>query len=189
MNEITDFRIIANKPKNNAAHDSGDTKLADAIYTIYPLETEDAVLFWGDERIALSYRYDIGTIIDDLLEMVFALCGNSTGEWSVAWPSNSFASNWHFRWSENVLRITAEWREEFEASDYLINNNLLVIEKGLFLGEWKSITDRLLIDLFDCGYTCDSILDMKLLIEANRIISAAEGDNNGAERDGTFLRT
>jgi hypothetical protein len=182
MNKITSFRIIANRSKNNAAYDSGDTKLADAIYTIYPLEAEDALLFWGDERITLSYRYDIGTIIDDLLEMVFALCGNSTGEWSVAWPSNTFAGNWHFTWSENMLRIAAEWREEFGASDYLINNNLLVIEKDLFLGEWKSITDRLLVDLSECGYTCDNILDMKLLIEASRIIGTAE-------RDSAFLRT
>jgi hypothetical protein len=70
-----------------------------------------------------------------------------------------------------MLRVTAEWREEFEAADYLVNNNTLVIEKNAFLGEWSGIIDTLLADLQACGYTCDNLVDMSLLIEANNILN------------------
>ncbi|MDR2492065.1 MAG: hypothetical protein LBD25_01180, partial [Coriobacteriales bacterium] len=55
------------------------------------------------------------------------------------------AGNWSFSWSENMLRVTAEWREEFEAADYLVNNNTLVIEKTRFLVNGAASLRRFLL--------------------------------------------
>jgi len=164
-----DFKINACSPKNNSVFDSEDTKLSEAIYTIFPLETEDAVMSWGDENISLSYRYDISTMIDDIIQMLFALHNSNVGKWSVDWPSNTFASNWDFNWFENSLEIKAEWREEFNASDYLSSHNLLKLKREAFLNEWKKIIDILLVNLEECGYTCENITDMEMLIDASKL--------------------
>jgi hypothetical protein len=42
--------------------------------------------------------------------------------------------------------------------------------KNAFLGEWSGITETLLADLQACGYTCDNLVDMSLLIEANNTL-------------------
>ena len=167
MEIILDFKINACNPKHNSVFDKEDRRLSEAIYTIFPMDTEDAIVSWGDEDISLSYRYDIGTMIDDILEMLSAVQSNDTGTWSVAWPSNTFAGNWDFTWFENSLEIKAEWREEFEASDYLKRHDVLKIKKDKFLDEWRKITTTLLLNLKECGYTCDNLTDMQLLIEAN----------------------
>ncbi len=164
-----DFKIEACNPKNNSDFDNEDTKLSEAIYTIFPLETENAILSWGAENILLSYRYDISTIIDDIIQMIFTLQNNHTGKWFVNWSSNTFAVNWDFKWFEDSLEIEAQWREEFNASDYLKSHNILKIKKGEFIQEWKKIIDVLLVNLIECGYTCDNLTDMGLLIEANSI--------------------
>ena len=168
MEKILDFKIEAGNPKNNSDFDKGDTKLSEAVYTIFPMETEDAVLSWGEANIPLSYRYDISTIIDDIIQMVFILRNNESGKWSVDWSSDTFAANWEFEWSEESLEIVAQWREEFNASDYLKEHNALRTEKERFLYEWGKITDMLLRNLTECGYNSDNLVDMGMLIEANR---------------------
>lgn len=172
MKTILDFKIEVNNPKNNSVFDSEDTILSEAIYTIFPLETEDAILSWGDENIALSYRYDISTIIDDIIQMVFTLQHNSDGKWFVAWSSNTFAANWNFKWFENSLEIEAQWREEFNATNYLKSHNVLKIEKEKFLSEWAKITNVVFVNLLQCGYTRENLTDMGFLIEANSILKS-----------------
>lgn len=170
MKTITNFKINACNPKNNSVFDKEDTKLSEAIYTIFPMETEDAILSWGDENITLSYRYDIGTIIDDIIQMIFTLQNNNTGKWSVAWSSNTFAGSWDFKWFEDSLKIEAKWREEFGASDYLKTHTVLKTVKETFLSEWGKITDKLLVSLTECGYTCENLTDMEFLIKADKLL-------------------
>lgn len=169
MKIISEFKINTCSPKNNSCFDSEDTKLSEAIYTIFPLDTEDAILSWGDEDISLSYRYDISAIIEDIIQMVFTLKNNNEGKWYVDWSSNTFAVNWTLEWRDNSLEIDAIWREEFNATDYLKSHSTLRLEKEEFLGEWKKITDILLYNIKDCGYTHRDLTDMGLLIEANNL--------------------
>lgn len=170
MEKVLDFKVEASNPRNNSIFDNEDTKLSEAIYTIFPLETEDAILSWGEASIPLSYRYDISTIIDDVIQMVFTLQNNSDGQWFVDWPSNTFATNWALEWSGDNLRIMAAWRKEFQAENYLKEHSVLNLKKRLFLGEWKKIIDVLLENLKNCGYTGESLIDMAGLIEASKIV-------------------
>ena len=168
METVFSFKIDAGNPRNSSAYDATDATLSEAIYTIFPMDTEDAMLFWGDEGIPLSYRYDISTMIDDILEMLSALQSNDTGTWSVAWSSNTFAGTWDFKWFENSLDIKAYWREEFEASEYLKTHTALKVERTQFINEWKKITRVLLLNLEKCGCTRDNLIDMWLLLEASK---------------------
>ena len=170
MNTKMDFYIELGKPENNLSSDNEDSKLSEAIYTIFPLDAEDAVLHWGDETILLSYRYDIATIIDDIIQMIFTLKNNTAGKWHVDWPSNTFAGAWDFSWSGMFLEIKTKWREEFGASDYLTKNNVIKIEKDKFLDEWKKIINIVLINLSECGYSDKNLTDMGILIKLKRIL-------------------
>lgn len=170
MNANMGFKIEASNPKNNAIIDNDDTKLSEAIYTLFPLEAEDAMLSWGDVRIPLSYRYDISTMVDDLIQMIFVLKSKDDGEWFVDWSSNTFAVNWTLKWSEDDLEILAQWRDEFHAGDYLKENNVLNIEKKKFFLEWKKIIDVLLSNLIECGYNCDNLIDMGNLVEVSKML-------------------
>lgn len=159
------FNIDACKPDNNSVFDKDDTKIAEAIYTIFPLKTENAILFWGEEQIELSYRYDFSIMIEDILEMILNLQSKTVGEWSVDWSSDTFATNWNLIWSERKLEITAVWREEFNAKNYLKDNNIIKIDKYIFLNEWKGVLNALIFNLLECGYDDKSLIDMKFLID------------------------
>ncbi|MFI3230939.1 MAG: hypothetical protein R3Y29_05265 [bacterium] len=135
MNKELYFNINARVPNNNSVFDKDDTKLSEAIYTIFPLKTENAILFWGEEQIELSYKYDFSIMIEDILEMIFNLQTQTVGEWSVDWSSNTLTTNWNLIWSEKNLEITAVWREEFNTTSYLKGNNIIKIDKYIFLNE------------------------------------------------------
>ena len=166
-----DFKIEPNSPENNAVFDENDTKLSEAIYTVFPLETEDAILLWGSESISLSYRYDISVMIDDIIEMLFILLDKNMGEWFVDWSSNTFAVNWGLKWFNDSLIITAQWREEFDATDYLKNHSVLRLEKERFLSEWGRIVKVLLANLEECGYNVKNLEEIEKLFEVNNRLS------------------
>jgi len=170
MDSVQLFKIDDGSPSNSSERDNEDSILSEAIYTVFPLNTEDATMSWGDERIKLSYRYDLSSIIDEMLQMVFTLYKYRYGEWAVDWPSNTFAANWHFRWDERSMQVEAVWREEFQASDYLKSHPKLITERDLFLIEWEKVTDVLLNNLAACGYNRDNLADLGLLIEADVIL-------------------
>jgi hypothetical protein len=164
------FKIQPSNPQNNSTFDKEDGKLSEAIYTIFPLETEDAVLSWGEADISLSYRYDIATMIDDLIEMLFTLHDQKAGEWRVAWPSNSFAATWTFEWSGDDLKIKATWREEFQADDYLKAHDTITVGKSFFLEEWRAVIVVLIDNLTECGYSINNLSDMDRLIASGALI-------------------
>ena len=170
LEKFLNFKINTCIPKNNLAFDNEDIKVSEAIYTIFPLETEDAVLFWGKEQILLSYRYDISTMIDDIIQMIFNLKNQNVREWSVDWPSNTFACNWKIKWINDSLEIVSNWREEFNATEYLRKNNVIKIGKTEFLNEWKNIIDILIHHLTECGYNNQNLLDMGLLLKSYSLL-------------------
>jgi len=170
MKNELDFKINTDTPKNNAVFDKTDSKLSEAIYTIFPMETEDAKLYWGTEEISLSYRYDISTMIDDIIHMIIALQSENNGEFSVDWPSNTFAVNWNMVWVGDSLKITSHWREEFNATEYLKKNNIIKINRYIFLKEWKNILEILIQNLEYSGYNKQNLIDMEDLLKAYSLL-------------------
>ncbi len=156
------FKIDPQKPKN--LYYSGEIiiKLSEAIASIFSAHSSKAILFWGEEEIPLSYSNDISIMIDDILQMLFTLQNSNAGEWSVDWPSYRFSSNWHLIWKDDFLEITAQWREEFNPSDYLKKNNVIKFKKSSFIEEWKNLLNVLHEHLSECYYDDKNLMDMKL---------------------------
>jgi hypothetical protein len=178
---VTSFIIDASDPRSSGDYDSTDTTLPEAIYTVFPLEAADAVLHWGSEGIPLSYRYDVATMIDDVIGMAFTLHESEAGEWSVEWPSNTFSGEWSIKWSGDDLSVEARWREEFEASGYLESHPVLKTTKASFLSEWGKLTGKVLAGLAECGYGRKELPDMTLLIKAHDIFLGRKGTSQGAD--------
>ncbi|MDR1851417.1 MAG: hypothetical protein LBR21_02015 [Propionibacteriaceae bacterium] len=168
---ITTFRIDPMRPQSTGFCDPEDTLLSEAIYTAFPDETEDAVMTWGEEKIRLSYRYDIAYILHEIFEMAEVMTGSGEGQLEVCWPSNSFAGQWFIQWHDDALSISTEWREEFCASQYLIDNNHLETSKKAYLGDWGKVLRTALSGLTECGYSAENLTDFDALPRAINMLS------------------
>jgi len=165
------FGMDAMRPRSAASRDDADTLLSEAIYSAFPMETVDAVMTWGEERVRLSYRYVIADIIDDVLEMVHVMtAAPRRGRWRTTWPSNSFAGDWSMEWEGDALTITAEGREEFQASRYLVENDRLETSKRAYLRYWGEVLEATLDGLIECGYSAGNLEDFDALPEAIELI-------------------
>lgn len=164
--EVTmNFRIQASNPKNNTKYCKEDKKLSEAIETIFPMLTEDAILVWNTINIPLSYKYDISYMIDDILSMLKKIRENPNGnKMKICWPSNTFACDWILNWNSKMLTINSKWRSVAGHTENLLNeSNEINIDIFEFTYEWKTTLKTLIINLEQCGYDKENIKDMDLL--------------------------
>ncbi|XYH95615.1 hypothetical protein ACMHYB_48745 [Sorangium sp. So ce1128] len=123
--------------------------------------------------IPLSYKYDVGTILQDVLRMVGELLAADSGEWQVDWPSNTFCARWHFRWAGERLVVTSsEWRSVVgDTEELLRGRSVLEIGKSEFVFEWKALLERARDALVGAGYTFDTLPELERLVEVVRSIA------------------
>jgi len=165
------FWIQTSNPKSNGVFNGDAKKVADAIYSIFPLETEEAILAWNATRIPLSYRYDISTIVDDILLMVLTIKQDDFSDWAIFWPSNTFSAEWFFKAEGTDIIIKADWHSGVADVKKLNEANTIKMGKNEFLYEWKALLDVLISHLTKCGYSAANLEDMDALIEARDSIS------------------
>jgi len=163
------FRIQASYPKNNTAFCIVDEKISEAIETIFPMMTEDAILIWGTSYIPLNYKYDISYMIEDIISMLKILRENQNGELKIDWPTSTFACQWLFAWHNKILTISSKWRSESRMSSNLSDLEINVHE---FTYEWKKVLEILIENLESCGYNIDNLKDMKMLCNEFHLIKS-----------------
>ena len=167
------FRIQASYPINNGEFCQEDRKLSEAIETIFPMLTEDAILIWNTIYIPLNYKYDISYMIDDILNLLKKIRENLDGEIKIDWPSNSFACEWILKWNSDLLTIDSKWRSVTGHTEDSLNNlselNVNLVE---FVNEWKSVLEVLINNLETCGYGKENLIDMDLLYDEYRAIKS-----------------
>lgn len=73
------FYIQACNPINNRTVDENDSKLMEAIETIFPMRTEAAIMVWNYVSIPLSYKYDISYMINDIIIVIQELVMKQEG--------------------------------------------------------------------------------------------------------------
>ena len=64
------FYIQASNPRFQDSINIYDESLSDAIESVFPLNTENAILVWNYISIPLSYKYDISYMIEDILQLL-----------------------------------------------------------------------------------------------------------------------
>ncbi len=134
------FCIQAGNPKVQCTLDDTDKCLSDAIETIFPLYTENAILVWNHICIPLSYKYDISYMMDDIISLLSSLQREKSGRKVIHWLPDTFRCDWFVKWGRGELEIRSKW----ECTEVL--NNVM---KGLEL----------------CGYDASKIGGMEALIK------------------------
>jgi len=155
------FRIQAGQPENSAEFCDEDEKLSEAIETIFPMMTEDAMIVWNTTCIPIGYKYDVSYMIEDILCMLKTMRESpDDGTLRINWPTNSFACRWDLTWDKGVLTISLNWRSESGRTEQLSKIEVSLLE---FINEWKILLEVLIRNLEQCGYDENSLRDMKAL--------------------------
>lgn len=129
-----------------------ESTLSAAIEQAYPLETEDAYLNWHGVRVALSYKYDVSVIIEDVAEMLEALAA-PVGELTIVWPSDTFRTDWLLTWSDGLLHCTTTWETLTGGAESLLNDaKPIKMPVADFVAEWAEIVRLVEQDLRAAGY-------------------------------------
>ena len=119
--------------------------LAYAIEELFPMETEELILYWNNIPVRIGYKYELSALIDDLLPLLSAILRTDKGRYKVAWDDPSFSAYWFLACDKDQMTIEAEWHSV--AGDYegLLNcHNCVKIGKDAFLAEWKGVLSKLI---------------------------------------------
>lgn len=143
--------------------------LALAIEELFPMQTEEIILYWYWVPVRIGYKYDLSVLIDELLPLLWALLHTEQGKYKVAWDSTSFSAYWFLVWDEQQMTIEAEWHAVAGQYETFINSHPKVKTTRLaFLQEWKGVLKRLLqaIVLAEIQIEAQEELKTLCLIEA-----------------------
>lgn len=148
-----DFWVQASSPRYTRAHDPIDTNVSEAIETVFPLQSESALLVWHHSYIALSYKYDISVIIVDLVSLLSSILESETGQRTIQWSSNTFCARWVVQWRADELSIDADWLSVVGASEQTLNaTGQVKLSPRQFVAEWKQLLCRVVAALEASGY-------------------------------------
>lgn len=150
------FTIQASAPRVVREFDPGDTNLSDAIQTVFPLETECAILVWNWVYVPLSYKYDFSMMIDDIIGLLDAILIEPSGRRTVQWPSNTFACTWRVEWDTHLTTVEADWVSVIGNTEAMLAAApKIVVESSGFVEEWKRPLEVIRDGLTSAGYTSE----------------------------------
>jgi hypothetical protein len=133
------FSIQPGDPLVEPAERAAD--LAAAIQTVFPMDTDDAILNWNRIAVRLGYRYDVSVMIDDLLPLLAEVTDEPSGRRRVVWASDTFHADWDVHWlGDELLSVDAEWHSI--SGDYagLLNERPTVtLPRTAFVAEWRRL--------------------------------------------------
>ena len=155
------FFIQAGNPVYSGRLDRNDITLADAIESTFLLETESAILMWNHIPIAISYKYDISYMIDDVIKMLDKLQNMDRGEMEIHWLPDTFRCNRKMKWESGQLEILSHWDCTIGCLEEILNVKANISLRVYdFLCEWKSILHVIIRGLEHSGYKEDIINGM-----------------------------
>lgn len=119
--------------------------LAYAIEELFPMDTEDAILYWNRIPVQIGYKYHFSMLIDELLPLLSTLLCTEQGSYQASWDDSSFDGYWYLDWDEHQMTIEAEWFGVAGNYQALLNSrDKLRISKDAFLREWKGLLRKLI---------------------------------------------
>lgn len=166
------FAVQASNPRFLTAFDADDQSLSDAIQTVFPLETEYALIVWNWIYVPLSYKYDISMMADDLVNLIELMLSHESGKQTIQWPSNTFAATWSIEWNNETTTVTAEWDCVLgETESVLATKPIILLPTANFISEWKRLLETIVEALTAAGYTPEQLVGMRLLNEVVKRVS------------------
>jgi hypothetical protein len=159
-----EFIIQASRPRMLRANDPDDDTLSDAIQTIFPMDTERAILVWNHVYVPLGYKYDVSLMADDIVQICDDILSNMDGTRLIHWPSNTFAAVWKVVWTSGVVSVEAQWNRVVGGTESILAGRPSIsIPTQDFLAEWKGPLDVVCAALKIAGYTPEQITELHRL--------------------------
>ncbi len=156
IKEVTmnfNFYIQTSNPYILSQTNANDNKLSEAIESVFPMDTEELILFWNHVGIPLSYKYDVSYMIDDILIILQHIQVQKSGELLVHWLPDTFRADWKLEWNGETLFIYANWESlKGDLQKVLVNSKKVEISKKDFVSEWKMLLKILISALNKNGY-------------------------------------
>lgn len=161
------FKVQISNPKINNVFNPEDTNLEEAIESIFPLENEYAFIIWDNIFIPLSYKYDVSTIINDVITLVDELETNINGEIEIHWASNNFAAVWEISYNKDIVWLSSKWNDVLGKGikETLNVNSNIQVDKHSFIEQWKLLLSTVCFSLVKCGYNNSNLIDFRMLDE------------------------
>ena len=160
------FYIQASNPRFQESINIYDESLSDAIESVFPLNTENAILTWNYIRIPLSYKYDISYMIEDILQLLDELQNKEKGELRINWLPDTFRCDWLIKWSAENMEIQSRWECTVGHLENILNQKSnMELSKDVFISEWKRVLGIIITGLKNCGYSEDKIQHMAQLMK------------------------
>lgn len=168
-----DFFIQASNPKVLInAYDIQDTNVSEAIETVFPLYTEDAILNWNHIPVPLSYKYDISYMIDDIVSLIKNIRSNNEGKLKIIWLPDTFRTDWDIKWSKGTIGIVSHWENTVGDLQNLLNENSSIeLPIDMFINEWKKVFEIIINGLKINGYDDKKLTDFSDLVDIFNNIS------------------
>jgi hypothetical protein len=152
------FAIQASNPRFVSEFDVNDTNLSDAIQTVFPLETEYALLVWNWVYVPLTYKYDLSLMVDDMIGLVEVMISEPSGNLTIQWPSNTFAATWRIGWDSGTTKVQAEWLCVLgDTEAMLATKPNIVVQTADFIAEWRRPLEVIVSGLDAAGYNATNL--------------------------------
>jgi hypothetical protein len=152
------FVIQASNPRALRQFDPNDASLSDAVQTVFPLETEYALMIWNWVYIPLSYKYDLSLMADDSVALVEEMTSEERGRRVIQWPSNTFAATWKVEWGDGKATVDAVWDSVLgDTEAQLKAKPTIVVPTVDFVSEWRRPLEVIAAALEGAGYTARAL--------------------------------
>ncbi|MFC0598340.1 hypothetical protein [Streptomyces palmae] len=143
--------------------------MADATGQMYPMSTEDAILFWNRIPVRLEYRYDIPVLLDDLVPLLEEVQDPTFSQKLVHWGSDTFSTEWHIARDGDSIRIDSRWHSIHGGYEFLLNDrSRLTVGIESFVAEWLKVLRRITADLAICHVQLE---DDDIAVRAKALLS------------------
>lgn len=160
-----EFSIVLPVVTVQYERDPTDSSLIDAVQTAYDMYDCDLRMKIGTHEFSLGMKYDIGMMVDDIVELVHSVLANECGQASVAWVSNTFPYMWTLTWNVDSISLSSaplhlaepNWEEYFEVT----------LRRQTFVEEWTKLLKAVRSVLEGSGY---SVVNLPLGAELLHII-------------------
>jgi|GEM_PF-1975116 len=139
------------EPESPVAED-----LAEAVEAVFSMETEDAVMVWGNQAVPVSYKYDMSVIAEDVIFMLECLRAENRGEETFFFSSDTFSSEWLMKWDDSRLFIDPTWNSVSENRHGELNAvGAAEVSVSHFVGQWTMVLEKIYEAVLMSGVTME----------------------------------